>query len=193
MARLQAGNSRRHFPISCRKRDLSFLQSIRLSVDPRQPPIQWLVKVSSQWGKPIAAWTGSLSPIMFRVSERVEPYLHAPIRFYYVHMSSFAACRWSWAIRFKVYLRGESNHHSLEGKSGGPRGQSGRWWIDNLCPFQESNIHLFIFLYISLTVHLSITLANDQLDAQILIYLLQSSTCTCFEQYLAHPQEVKLY
>jgi len=25
------------------------------------------------------------------------------------------------------------------------------------------------------------------------IHLLQSSTCTCFEQYLAHPQEVKLY
>jgi len=36
-----------------------------------------------------------------------------------------------------------------------------------------------------------LTLANDQLDAQI--HLLQSSTCTCFEQYLAHPQEVKLY
>jgi len=46
-----------------------------------------------------------------------------------------------------------------------------------------------IFFNVSLTVHLSITLANDQLDAQI--YLLQSSTC--FEQYLAHPQEVKLY
>jgi len=39
----------------------------------------------------------------------------------------------------------------------------------------------------------ALTLANDQLDAQILIHLLQSSTCTCFEQYLAHPQEVKLY
>ena len=36
---------------------------------------------------------------------------------------------------------------------------------------------------VSLTVHLSITLANDQLDAQtFLIHLLQSSTC--FEQYL---------
>jgi len=46
---------------------------------------------------------------------------------------------------------------------------------------------------VSLTVHLSITLANDQYDAQILIHLLQSSTCTCFEQYLVHPQEVKLY
>jgi len=46
---------------------------------------------------------------------------------------------------------------------------------------------------VSLTVHLSITLANDQPDAEILIHLLQSSTCTCFEQYLAHPQEVKLY
>jgi hypothetical protein len=37
-----------------------------------------------------------------------------------------------------------------------------------------------------------ISLAYDQLDAQILIDLLYSSTCTCFEQYLAHPQEVKL-
>ena len=46
---------------------------------------------------------------------------------------------------------------------------------------------------VSLTVHLSITLANDQLDAQILTHLLHSSTCTCFEQCLAHPQEVKLY
>jgi len=37
-------------------------------------------------------------------------------------------------------------------------------------------------------------LANDQLDAQIfLIHLLRSSTFTCFEQYLAHPQEVRLY
>jgi len=36
--------------------------------------------------------------------------------------------------------------------------------------------------------------ANGQLDTQILlVHLLQSSTCTCFEQYLAHPQEVKLY
>jgi len=38
------------------------------------------------------------------------------------------------------------------------------------------------------------TLANDQLDAQIfLLHLLESSTCTIFEQYLAHPQEVKMY
>jgi hypothetical protein len=36
-------------------------------------------------------------------------------------------------------------------------------------------------------------LANDQLDLQILIHLLQSSTRTCFEQYLAHLQEIKLY
>jgi hypothetical protein len=38
-----------------------------------------------------------------------------------------------------------------------------------------------------------LTLANDLLGAQILIRLLQSSTCTCFEQYLDHRQEVKLY
>jgi len=36
----------------------------------------------------------------------------------------------------------------------------------------------------------SSALANDQPDAQILIHLLQSSTCTCFEQHLAHPQEI---
>ena len=37
------------------------------------------------------------------------------------------------------------------------------------------------------------TLGHDQLNAQFLIHLLQSSTCACFEQYLAHPQEVKFY
>ena len=45
-----------------------------------------------------------------------------------------------------------------------------------------------------LTVHLSITLVNDQLDAQLLYFiirLLQSSTC--FEQRRAHHQEVKFY
>jgi len=45
-----------------------------------------------------------------------------------------------------------------------------------------------------MTVHLSITLANDQLDAQFLyfiIHLLHSSTC--FEQRRAHHQEVNLY
>ena len=45
-----------------------------------------------------------------------------------------------------------------------------------------------------LTVHLGIILANDQLDAQFLYFiirLLQSSTC--FEQRRAHHQEVKWY
>jgi len=45
-----------------------------------------------------------------------------------------------------------------------------------------------------LTVHLSIILVNDELDAQLLYFiirLLQSSTC--FEQCHAHLQEVKLY
>jgi hypothetical protein len=37
------------------------------------------------------------------------------------------------------------------------------------------------------------TLANDQIDAQFFLRLLQTSTCTCFKQYLAHPQEVKFY
>jgi hypothetical protein len=62
----------------------------------------------------------------------------------------------------------------------------------NIQNMEYACLNLRIF-YVSLTVHLSITLANDQLDAKILIHLIQSSICTCFEQYLAHPQEVKLY
>jgi hypothetical protein len=44
------------------------------------------------------------------------------------------------------------------------------------------------------TVHLNIILANYQLEAQIIFFiisLLQSSTC--FEQRCAHHQEVKFY
>ena len=52
-----------------------------------------------------------------------------------------------------------------------------------------------IFFYIFLTVRLSITLVNDQLDPQFFYFitrLLQSSTC--FEQRRAHHhQEVKFY
>ena len=50
------------------------------------------------------------------------------------------------------------------------------------------------FFYVFLTVHLSIILISDQLDAQFfffIIRLLQPSTC--FEQRRAHHQEVKLY
>jgi len=50
------------------------------------------------------------------------------------------------------------------------------------------------FFYGFLTLHLSIILVNDQLDAQFfyfIIGLLQSSTC--FEQRRAHHQEVELY
>ena len=49
------------------------------------------------------------------------------------------------------------------------------------------------YFNVLLTVHLTITLVNDQLDAQLLYFilvLLQSSTC--FEQRRAHHQEVKL-
>ena len=45
-----------------------------------------------------------------------------------------------------------------------------------------------------LTVHLRITLVDDQLDAQVLYFiirLLQSSTC--FEQRRAHHQKIKFY
>jgi len=55
--------------------------------------------------------------------------------------------------------------------------------------------HIGAFFNILLTVYLSITLVNDQLDAQFVYFyntfitvLLQSSTC--FEQYHAHHQEV---
>ena len=61
-----------------------------------------------------------------------------------------------------------------------------------MCPLEQ--IGEGTFFDVVLTVHLSITLVNDQLDAQLLyfiIHLLQSSTC--FEQRRAHHQEVKLY
>ena len=50
------------------------------------------------------------------------------------------------------------------------------------------------FFFVLLTVHLSINLVNDQLEAQFfyfIIRLLQFSTC--FEQRRVHHQEVKLY
>ena len=49
-----------------------------------------------------------------------------------------------------------------------------------------------ILFNVLLTVHLSITLVNDQLEAQLLYFimrLLQSSTCS--EQRRAHHQEVR--
>ena len=54
----------------------------------------------------------------------------------------------------------------------------------------DRNYNFDVFL----TVHLSVTLVNDQLDAQLfyfIIRLLQSSTC--FEHRRAHHQDVKLY
>ena len=53
---------------------------------------------------------------------------------------------------------------------------------------------LMLIFDVLLTVRLSITLVNDQLDPQFfyfVIRLLKSSTC--FEQRRAHHQEVKLY
>ena len=52
----------------------------------------------------------------------------------------------------------------------------------------------FFFFYVLLTVHLSITLVNDQLDAQFFYFIIHSlQSSTCFEQRRAHHQEVKLY
>ena len=58
----------------------------------------------------------------------------------------------------------------------------------------DAHQHDVLDFDVLLTVHLSIILVNDQLDAQFfhfIIRLLQSSTC--FEQRRAHHQEVKLY
>jgi len=44
-----------------------------------------------------------------------------------------------------------------------------------------------------LTVHLSIILAFDQLNAQILFFISLLYSSTCFEHCCAHRQEVKLY
>jgi hypothetical protein len=45
-----------------------------------------------------------------------------------------------------------------------------------------------------LTVHLSIVLVNDQLDAQFLYFIIRLlQSYTCFEQRRAHHQEVKFY
>ena len=57
-----------------------------------------------------------------------------------------------------------------------------------------NTIFMFWYFDILLTVHLSIILATNQLNAQILVFvisLLYSSTC--FEHYCAHHQDVKLY
>ena len=54
--------------------------------------------------------------------------------------------------------------------------------------------YIFSDFNILLTVHLSITLVNAQLDPQLfyfIIRLLQSSTC--YEQCRAHHREVKLH
>ena len=51
-----------------------------------------------------------------------------------------------------------------------------------------------LFFYVLLTVHLSITLVNDQLDAQFFYFIIRLLRySTCFEQRRAHHQEVKLY
>jgi len=54
--------------------------------------------------------------------------------------------------------------------------------------------HIMSNFNVLLTLHLSMTLVNDQLDTQLLYFiirLLQSSTC--FEQSRAYHHEVKLY
>jgi len=74
---------------------------------------------------------------------------------------------------------------------------SGRWWWWLLLLlFWGGHINLLYLAIIDMlckkikSAYLS--LASDQLDAQIsLVRFLQSFTRTCFEQYLAHPQEVK--
>ena len=67
----------------------------------------------------------------------------------------------------------------------------------NLCDgtlWSHKNSNQIFFFYVLVTVHISITLVNDQPDAQFFYFitrLLQYTTC--FEQRRAHHQEVKLY
>ena len=50
------------------------------------------------------------------------------------------------------------------------------------------------FCDVLLTVQLSTTLVNDQLDAQFFHFIISSlQYSTCFEQRCAHQKEVKLY
>jgi len=57
---------------------------------------------------------------------------------------------------------------------------------------KEQQIQLFF--EVLLTVHLVITLVNDQLDAQFFYFILRLlKSSTCFEQRRARHQEVKLY
>jgi len=45
-----------------------------------------------------------------------------------------------------------------------------------------------------LTVRLCVTPVNDQLDAQLLYFIIRLlQSATCFEQLHAHHQDVKLY
>jgi len=45
-----------------------------------------------------------------------------------------------------------------------------------------------------LTVHLCVSLVNDQLDAQFLYFIIRLfQSSTCLEQHRAHHQEAKFY
>jgi len=60
--------------------------------------------------------------------------------------------------------------------------------------FRYTKLYTRISFYVLLTVRLSITSVNDQLNTQFFYFLydfLQS--CTCFEQSRAHHQDVNLY
>jgi len=50
------------------------------------------------------------------------------------------------------------------------------------------------FLKVLLTVHLGINLVNDQLDAQLLYFIIRLlQSCTCSKQRRTLHQEVKFY
>ena len=51
--------------------------------------------------------------------------------------------------------------------------------------------HIFYNFSVFLTVHLGITLVIDQLDAQLLYFIIRLlQSCTCFKQRRVHHQEV---
>ena len=54
--------------------------------------------------------------------------------------------------------------------------------------------HMSFYFDVFLTVRLGITLANDELDAQFLYFIIRLLQCSaCFGQCRVHHQEVKLY
>jgi len=67
--------------------------------------------------------------------------------------------------------------------------QDGRGLLDRISTF----MFLFLFFYVLLTVHLSIILGVNQLNAQNLFIISLLYASTCFEHYVPIIRRSKLY